>query len=576
MNSSTQSGTWREQISSSPPDSAAGPAPYVFWTVLLIAGLAGLLIRVEVGRKTLIDFDEWQHVFMAASARWSDLFFELRTNSHPPLFFVLLSAIVKLGNVALYRSISIAAGAGSIIVVGLISKRILHSPAIQLLCATAFALSADAISISVQIRSYQLAVFLTLLAFLSWLDMFPRIDGRIRVRPCVTFAICSSLAVFCHYSAVFFMAACLAVSFLLAAISPRLRDRWIAAMRNRSVWLAATALAIPCAVFAVEFVVHVRIQLMQGYIAEFYRGGTPGEKTGAFVLRNSRNFFNLFSPVELNGPTEFLAVMVLLFAGATWVLLKRRRTQPAPVETSVGPVLFAIVIVLELLVASLARKYPFGGLLRHQYVAGPFILIAAFVSLDALVAFVSPILRLTIPALLLGAVVANLIVELPKLIIYPGMVILDDEFKAWRSAFPDTHALYLDHWSVIGYFIHTSDRPRRFVRSIPDNAWIDQYHVPEVTSGGSDIFYDKTRDLLDLRDPGVYQSIASCLRVSGVRELSVFYFSPDNSPLTRTYDNPDKLVMQKAAEQGLITTRVVVRETSLFAGFKLNRPSNER
>src|SRR4051794_34214219 len=85
----------------------AAVTPYVFWPVLLLVSIAGFLLRLEVGRKTYISFDEWQHVFMAASARWTDLAFELRTNSHPPLFFLLLRGIVRLGNVALYRSISI-------------------------------------------------------------------------------------------------------------------------------------------------------------------------------------------------------------------------------------------------------------------------------------------------------------------------------------------------------------------------------------------------------------------------------------------------------------------------------------
>jgi uncharacterized membrane protein len=196
-------------------ESEAKSSPNWFWPVLLLITLAGFVIRVEVGRKTYISFDEWQHLFMASSARWTDLSFELKTNSHPPLYFLLLRGLVKLGKVPFYRTISVAAGAGSIVVVGLIARRILHSTAIQLLCAAAFSLSAAAIAISVQIRSYQLAVFLVLLAFLSWLGMFPEADGRIRIRPCVTFAICTSLAVFCHYSAIFFLGACLAVPCLL-------------------------------------------------------------------------------------------------------------------------------------------------------------------------------------------------------------------------------------------------------------------------------------------------------------------------------------------------------------------------
>jgi hypothetical protein len=570
MNPPTHSGGWREQTSSKLSDSDREPAGYLSWPVLLLAGLAGLLIRVEVGRKTFIDFDEWQHAFMAASPRWTDFFFELRSNSHPALFFLLLGGIVRLGKVALYRSISIAAGTGSIVVLGLIAGRTLLSPVIQLVCTAAFAFSAAAISISIEIRSYQLAVFLALLAFLSWLNIFSRADGRIGDRrACIGFALWSSLAVYSHYSAVFFLGACIAVPLLLTAMSRRFRERWFSGTRHGSIWLSAAALAIPSAVFAVEYMVHARKLPIQGYLADFYRGETPGETAGSFTIRNFGNFFNLFSPIGFQSTTAFMVIAVPLFAGAVWMLRRWWRTRPLAAETAVAPILFAIVMTFELLTASLARIYPFGGMLRHQYIAGPFVLIAAFAVVDALVASAGHLLRRTLPALLLTAIAANLIVGWPKLIVDPGLVILEDEFTGWRSAFQDTHAVYVDHWGVIGYFIHTSGQPRRFVRRIPGVIRIDQYHIPDGTPVGTEIFYDKTRTLLDLRDPSVYRSFADCLRISGVRELSLFYFSPENELLIRLYGDPKKLVMQKAAEQGLTVTKVVVFETAMSAGFKL-------
>src|SRR5947199_6878262 len=110
----------------------------LFWPVLLLIALAGLICRVYVGLKTFISFDEWQHAFMASSARWADLSYELRTNAHPPLFFLLLRGIVRWGSAAFYRSISIAAGVGSIVLVGLIARRILASQILPLVCAAVF------------------------------------------------------------------------------------------------------------------------------------------------------------------------------------------------------------------------------------------------------------------------------------------------------------------------------------------------------------------------------------------------------------------------------------------------------
>lgn len=546
-------------------DAGADRSRYPFWPILLVAAFAGLLVRWYVSRKTYINFDEWQHVFMASSARWTDLSFELRTNAHPPLFFLLLRGIVRLGNVALYRSISIAAGVGSIVVVGLIARKILRSPVIQSLCAIAFALSGAAISVSVEIRSYQLAVFFTLVAFLAWLSLFQGTDERTDFRSCITFAICSSLALASHYSAVFFLGACMAVPFLLAAMFPRLRNEWISGLRKKSGWLVCFAFALPCAVFVFEYFVHVRDQPVQGYLSDFYRGGTPGETAASFVVRNSRNFFNLFSAIEFRSTAVFLVVTVLACAAAAWIFFKGSRDRAGAGVLSAAAIVFAIVMVLELLAASLAQKYPFGGFLRHQYIAGPFLLIAVFALLDALVSVVGPIMRRAIPALLLAAIVVNLIVEWPRLIVQPGLVLLKNEFNAWRSAFPDTRAVYLDHWGVIGHFIHTNDRPRRFVRRIADEAWIDEYGL----SDGTQIFYDKTRDNLDLTDSSVYRSFAACLRGSGVRELSLFFLSAGNRPIDQAPRDLENMIVQKAAEQGLVTGKVVAGRTFIFADFKL-------
>ena len=294
----------------------------MFWPILLVAAVARLLIRWYVGRKTYISFDEWQHVFMAGAARWNDVFFELRTNAHPLLFFVLLRGIVRWGNAAFYRSISIAAGACSIVVVGLIARKILRSPIIQSLCAIAFALSVAAISMSVEIRSYQLTVFLVLMAFLAWLSLFPAPDGRIGARPCITFAICTSLALASHYSTVFFLGACVVVPSLMATMFPRLRHQWISTVPKQSVWPVSLAFTLPGAVFVYEYFVHIRHQLMLGAIPDFYRGGTHGESAVAFTVRNSRNFFNLFSPIEIRSTAAFLVVIVLLGAAAAWILFR--------------------------------------------------------------------------------------------------------------------------------------------------------------------------------------------------------------------------------------------------------------
>lgn len=524
-----------------------------FWWIVAALTIAGLALRVEVGRRTIISFDEWQHVFMAAGARWSDVFFELRTNAHPPLFFGFLRWIARLGHVGLYRSISIGAGAGSIVAVGCIARRVLQSPVAQLLCVAAFALSADAIATSVEIRSYELAVFFTLVAFAAWLAMLRPVEPRAPAAfaTAAVFAICSSLALLSHYSAVFFVAAALAV---MALRGPA-----------RNFRMPAAAFALPCAVFAVAYFLHARRQPIEGYLYDFYRGFTPGETALGFLVRNTRNFFNLFSPVPLQSTAAFAGIVAVLCAAGVWALRKRRDWTPE----AAGAVFFAVALVLEMAAGGLARKYPFGGLLRHQYIAGPFLLIAAFVPLDAIcskpgLSPVSRMLRRALPVLLSAAIAANLAAQWPKLIQYPGEVILQSEFNEWKTGFPHTRAVYLDHWGVIGYFAHTSDQPRTFVRRIADAARIDQYRLPDGTS----IFYDKSRDNLDLLDPSVYRSFADCLRSGEIRELSLFFFRAGGVPLPQSPAEMEQLVAARAAQEGLTAIKVHATPTTVFAAFR--------
>jgi hypothetical protein len=503
--------------------------PRTFWLWLILIALAGLVIRVDIGARTFIDFDEWQHLFMAASPRWADLEFELSTNAHPPLFFLLLGWIEQLGNPAFYRALSIAAGTGSVVMAGLIARRLFESPLIQLACAAAFAFSVDAITISDEIRSYQVAIFFVLVAFYAWLGM----PGS--VRSSILFAFASSLALLSHYSAIFAVAACAILTV------PRLRLR------------SAIALAVPLLLFAAEYLLHAGAQPQQGYIIGYYFGTTAGESLPGFLLRNSRNFFNLFSPIELASIPAAAVVIVIVCALAAWAALRRKASVV---------ILAAAVIVFEIVAAAILGKYPFGGELRHQYIAGPFLLLAAFAVLDRLNVKLP---RAVIPALALCVSVAGFASQRSSLIRFPGVVLQSEQYRAWRTAFPHAPAVYVDHWGAIAYFIHTSTEPRTFVRHIPAAANVDEYRTPD----GIHIFYDKSRDIADLADSATYASVASCLRTSGLSGITIFLMSPGDRPLDLHNGKLESIIADLAARHGLRLTRFAPGPQYAAAGFKL-------
>jgi hypothetical protein len=544
-------------------------SPRLFWVGLLLITLVGFAIRLYAGKHEHMSYDEWQHVFMASGARMTDVLYEVRTNAHPLLFFLLLRGLLKLGHAQLlYRSISILAGTCSIVLVGLIARRVLRSQVLQLLCVAAFTLSASAIIISIQVRSYQLAVVMVLLAFLSYLDMIPAPRGPVSLRPYVIFAIASSLAVWSLYASIFFVGASIAVPAVLAAVSGSFRKRLIAGLSTKSVCLSVASFALPCFVFA-GHLDHMRQQVIQGYVYDFYWGMKLDETVSGFVLTNARNFFNLFSPLQLESPVVFLLIIIALGVAGLWAYRRALRGEPGMKADSLLPVAFAAVMVAGLLAASLARQYPFGGLMRHQYIVAPFLLLAAFVFLDALSALAAPVLRRGISILVGAAILANPAFNWEKVVEFPDSVVLTNEFGDYSAAFPQARAVYVDSFSVWGYFVHTDDGARRFVRRVTDPAWIDEYRIQGGGHDGTLIFYDKTRFHLSFSDPSLYESLAACLRQSGVDELVLFWFAPGDTPVGQDTVALQKLIREKAAEQGLTATKLFVPEGAVFASFRL-------
>ena len=72
-----------------------------------------------------------------------------------------------------------------------------------------------------------------------------------------------------------------------------------------------------------------------------------------------------------------------------------------------------------------------------------------------------------------------------------------------------------------------------------------------------------------MRHASLYRSLARCLRQSGVKQLTMFFFTPGDAPLGDSAETLRRIITQTAAEQGLTATKVVVGTTTIFAGFEL-------
>jgi hypothetical protein len=527
------------------------------WSLISIAAVS-LVIRTQIASLEFMDFDEWQQVFMASAPRWKDLAYELNAEAHPPFFYLLLKALLMLGHSKLvYRCIALVPGTGSVVLIGIIARKLLRSSAVALLCAGALAVSTAAITISIEVRQYQLAVFLILVAFDAFLELWTA-DESLRSRSYVLYGVSSALAVLCHYSTVVFLGACV----VLAGARRVFDSNW---GRQRG-WRLAASLASPLALFGYLYITHARRLPVLGYLYDFYWRQTPGETLTGFLLRNCQNFWNLFALFE-SGDRAVVLSLAAFFSLSSAVILFRTRRSGDP---SVVPILLAGVMVGELVGLSIARAYPFGGLLRHQYVVGPFLILAVFVVMDRLASLLGRRARFALMASTGLLLIGNLAVRWPTLVVFPNAVAYSEQFNSYRAAFPDARAVYVDHWGVIGYFIHTDDRPRRFVRRIDDVFAIDQYHI-DGPPGGVEIFYDKSRYVLDVRHASLYRSLARCLRQSGVKQLTMFFFSPGDVPFNDAAETLRRIITRTAAEEGLTTTKVVVGTTTIFAGFELEQ-----
>ena len=253
---------------------------------------------------------------MASAPRWKDLAYELRAEAHPPAFYLLLNALVMVGHSKLlYRCIALVPGTGSVVLIGIIARKLLRSSAMALLCAGALALSAAAITISIEVRQYQLTVFLILVAFDAFLAMWTAEAPR--RRDYVRYAVSSALAVLCHYSAVVFLGA----SAVLAAARLVFDAQW----RRQRDWHLPASLLSPLALFGYLYVTHARRLPPLGYLSEFYWRPTGDETLAGFLSRNFQNFWNLFALVEIRDRAVLLSIAGLLGLAAVAILLRTRR-----------------------------------------------------------------------------------------------------------------------------------------------------------------------------------------------------------------------------------------------------------
>ncbi len=543
------------------------------WLVLVC--LITLAPMVYFGRRQFIEYDGYWLLFGGIQDTWGTWLSEMKTSTHPPLYTILLGIVARFGSSRLlYRSISIVAALCSTFLIGRIAGRLSTHKLTAPMSALAFGVSASVLEISSEVRSYMLSIFLLLLAFYAFLNLMRLEQGRRERRARIVFIVSLCLAILSDYFAVLFPLICLGSLVWIALVNADFRRRLFGFLRRSWIGNTVTA-AIIFGLVTFLYFVHARAFAgAQNHLPLFYFHKGGPETVNAFLMRNLQNSFNLFSPIEVDGAGAFRVVLVLfcLLAMAA-IYVMQFHSSNAQSAASGMPLTFFLVTFLGFMLASVVGAYPFGGLLRQQFLLFPFLVLATFLFLDRLASMVP---SRTVSKLFLAAWIPmicwNAVYQLRHTQIFPQDPFAR-ETSLFEATFPSPEALYVDQFNLIGYFGTHHQEKWNYAGRPAGQGFADAYRVTNGTKSLV-LFRDRTRWNLDFTDPGVYQDIGRSLRSGIARSVTVFCTSQFGLEVPGGEQAFRIQMAQLAAKQNLRIEKVVFDHANVFATFVERLPGD--
>jgi hypothetical protein len=540
-------------FATSAPDSAPARRWQPDWVLLAVCALSAVP-SIYLALTQFVEYDGFWHVFIAQQDNWKNFLFDYKANDHPLLFYLMLKLVMKLGHsVFLYRSVPIACDLASVYVIGRIARKLSVSRFTPVLTAMAFGFSMATIEISVSVRSYMLAIFFVVLSFYYFLDLFPGTPVEDRGRARMAFGSLLLLAVSSHYFTFFYVAACGLVLLGVCLFS------W--SSFPWKTWLADGLAFVPVAwLMRYYYRTHIRLHTVtDDYLALYSFKGN--ESKPEFFFRNLQNIFNFVSPWTVEGRGHFLILVgVLALIGMAILLLVRSR--------AVIPLLMLAVLVGELAWAGFRGKYPFGGLLRQQYILFPFVVLSAGVYFDRLLALIHA--RWWSATLAVFVAVALLTVSVSRFEKFPKLrgELFTDEMNRFNAAIPEARAVYLDQFNLIAFFAFHHQWKWHFDKRLYMATGVDEYTLTRGRDHMA-VLRDRTRWLFDFSDPAFIHDIAEGMRAGGLDSLAVFCIH--QVPGTRTPDQQDAFqqkVFQMADAEHLRIRKFVPDALNVYAEFE--------
>ncbi len=457
--------------------------------------------------RTLSHNGAW-HLFAARFFRQ-----ELGTIAHPPLFLLLLKACDLVSRSLLsYRFVPLAAGAGSVYLVGRLLDRLGCHPLTSALGALAIALSTTAIALSCQVEGYTLAVFFVLAALFFALDLF-RMDALPPRGRRVGFAVFASLALLTEYLSGLFLIACVLAPFLAAALRPDYRRRLAAALPRRLPADVLTFLPPALVGWALfRFLASGWVRMLSGPASGlprfYFRPGA--ESAAAFVARSLAASVNLYAPAALAG-TAALAVLAIFLLLAI-LAPATERPEERPRDDRLVPALLLTLLLAAGAALGLSGRYPFGGTHRHQVLLLYFAVLAGAVAFDRLARWLSPAARGALAALGAAAIVASAYQN------RDARIFRDEPMSSRAGIFaknlggPGT--VHFDQLNFIGLFMDFYAWDCRFAGPVSESPRAERYEFSRGDRKFTAV-YHRFLFLMDFRNPALYSELRSAFRAVG-------------------------------------------------------------
>jgi hypothetical protein len=552
---------------------SAGPA--VSWSVryfktLLVAiAVGGMIPCLIVGRSQFIGPDSWWHLFIATQDQWSSLLAEWKYVAHPPLFYPLLRLVAHFGHALLIlRSVGILSGFVSTIVIGVIAGKICQYKTSALLAAAAYAFSWCMIEISCEVRAYSLALMFVLLAFDAYIDWTTDPAGGRSRSALVRFGIYSTLALLSEFYVIFFLAACAGIMALRFLVRPGFRQAFLTSLgRNWDIWLSS-ALGLS-GLFLGLWVVQIAVQPQsQPYLhTHYWDDGSPLGLDG-YLLSNFEQEIGYFTPFHIDSGVMLAVCALLLFPALIYFGFVRKNRWHASGAAD-APLMLALLLA-QLVILSLAARYPFGGEWRHQSIIAPFVFLTSFLLLDRVAGALRPAV---VRNALFVAVAALSAADFAfGFAVYPWQALetYAPAYAEFEKLFParEVSVVYGDQCSTVLYWAahHTATWTLQD-RLVVDGHRIVEYRMDDGSGQSVRMLRNKRAFYFDLADAEQYHVLADVMRMEKLRSIVLF----DEGP-TRDEAGVRQLDAQfhrLAPRAGLEIGRSVMGPNYAFAELKL-------